>query len=49
MSALLGLIGGSGLDQYSQGLRLATTDTAPWGEPSDAFTEVQLPAGRLFQ
>jgi len=48
MSELLGVIGGTGLDQFSEGLRLAAVDTAPWGEPSAEFTEICLPTGRLL-
>lgn len=48
MSALLGVIGGTGLDQFLEGLQLPAIDTAPWGEPSAEFTEVCLPAGRLL-
>lgn len=42
MSDLLGVIGGSGLDQLGEGLRLNPIDTAPWGDPSDCFTEFHM-------
>lgn len=48
MSALLGVIGGTGLDQFLEGSRLTAVDTAPWGEPSAGFTEVCLPVGCLL-
>jgi len=48
MSKLLGVIGGSGLDQLGNGRKLDPVDTSPWGEPSDHFTEIELGENRLL-
>ncbi len=42
MEKLFGLIGGTGLDELGAGLKLETSTSGHWGNPSDVFTEYRI-------
>ncbi len=45
---VLGLIGGTGLDSLGSGMELEISDTSPWGEPSDIFTQFELAGNKVL-